>query len=184
MIIVGDINIDLLVENTHQVEFLTLIQSFACFNRINTPTRVTATSSTLLDPCITNVHPDDVLSGVITAGISDHMPIFCILPKLKKVNNTPVSRLYRYISEEALNTFYALLQEQNWENVLCERNPDKAYNLFYETLKDSYETSFPLRSKKQTGELESHGSRRNYSVGWVKNIKCTIALFRLEILLF
>lgn len=85
VIIVVDENIDLLVENTHQVEFLTFIQSFACFTRINSPTRVTDTSSTLLDPCITNFHSHDVLSGVITAGISYHMPIclvFCL--NLKK----------------------------------------------------------------------------------------------------
>lgn len=133
------------------MEFLTLIQSFTCCNRIHTPTRVTSTSSTLLDPCVTNFQLDDIPSEIIIPGMSDHMPTFCILPKIKKANNKPVSRMYRtYQRKHGVNSM-PHCSNTTGENVLCERNPE--INIFYEIPKNN-EASFPLRLKRVNRKIE------------------------------
>lgn len=148
VILVGDTNIDILAENTQQIEFVTLVR----YNVIQTPTRVTAILFTLLGSCTTHFHSDDILLGTITAGISDHTPIYCISPNINERNSQTVSRTYRYISEETLNTFYDSLVAQNWNVVLSESNSNKSYDIFFETMLSCYRI-------KESGKL---GLRNNF----------------------
>lgn len=83
-IIMGDVNINMLSDDISSSQFAGLINSFTCTNVISKPTRLTAQTATLLDICITNVHPTDCLAGFLTAEISDHLPVFCFIPYTHK----------------------------------------------------------------------------------------------------
>ncbi|XP_072180116.1 uncharacterized protein [Diadema setosum] len=75
--IMGDFNLNLLhySENVHCQEFLDLMLSKYLIPLIRKPTRVTDTSSTLIDNIFCN-NISSVLSGVIVSDISDHFPIY------------------------------------------------------------------------------------------------------------
>ena len=46
------------------------------------PTRITSHSSTLIDKIFSNVNDPDIISGNLTATISQHLPQFTIIPNM------------------------------------------------------------------------------------------------------
>ena len=76
--LLGDFNIDLLNYNDHQPtnEFLDSLASNSFLPYILQPTRLTSHSKTLIDNIFSNVISYEVISGNITATISDHLPQF------------------------------------------------------------------------------------------------------------
>ena len=74
IILMGDLNCNLLTENPdHNVKQLNYIcEIYQLQQLINSPTRFTESSNTLIDIIITNMTSRIVTSGVIHIGISDH----------------------------------------------------------------------------------------------------------------
>ena len=55
---------------------------------ITIPTRITTHSKTLIDNIFFNQFSNDIISGNITVGISDHIPQFSIIPNFQ----TPLAK--------------------------------------------------------------------------------------------
>ena len=80
--IMGDFNIDLLNYGHHTLtdDFINLIFSSHLIPSILHPTRITDTSSTLIDNIfVSNASDCNILSGNLLSMISDHLPQFAIL---------------------------------------------------------------------------------------------------------
>ena len=81
--LLGDFNIDLLNYNDHQPtnEFLDSLASNSFLPYILQPTRLTSHSKTLIDNKFPNVISYEVISGNITATISNHIPdhVICLI---------------------------------------------------------------------------------------------------------
>ena len=80
--LLGDFNIDLMHYNEHKPtnEFLDSLASNSYLPYIIQPSRHTSHSRTLIDNIFSNVISKDIISGNITATISDHLPQFLISP--------------------------------------------------------------------------------------------------------
>lgn len=147
-IIMGDININLLSNDLCATQFNNTIASFACWYCICLPTRVTVETSSLLDVCITNmVQFNNILSGVLSYDISDHLPIFYILPVIHDID-MKVSRLYREINANTMNMFRTLIESAHWDNVYDTTDVNKAYAAFIEQFLRCYNKAFPLKEIK------------------------------------
>ena len=88
--ITGDVNIDLLKTN-HDIKishYFNTLNSLGCSQIIAHPTRITATSSTLLDHIYTNNSSQHTNSHAIISDISDHLPVTA-LEKNFTLLNTP-----------------------------------------------------------------------------------------------
>ena len=74
----GDFNFNLLNYNEHNQanEFLGSLASNSFIPLILQPTRITSHSNTLIDNIFSNVIDPDIISGILTATISDHLPQF------------------------------------------------------------------------------------------------------------
>ena len=79
--IFGDINIDLNSdpERCLSSDYFLLLQSNGFVSLITKPTRITNTSSTIIDHILMNDSVSSLSSGVLTYTISDHYPIFCTI---------------------------------------------------------------------------------------------------------
>ena len=92
---------------------------------INKPTRITATSATLIDHFITS-NPEKITnSGVIHTGISDHSLIFEIkkinFRKKRKINILEVRNMKRFNDQRFLED----LMNRPWEQIyFFAENPD------------------------------------------------------------
>ena len=78
--LLGDFNINLLNYNDHQPtnNFLDSLASNSFIPYILHPTRITSHSKTLIDNIFSNFISPDIISGNITATISDHLPQFSL----------------------------------------------------------------------------------------------------------
>lgn len=106
----GDINVDMAVDDFWTSELHTTMAAYGCSNHINTPTRITEHSAILFDVCISNLNTSDITTGVLSADISDHLPVYCLTvlgqPNAKKDNSR---RPQRKINNVSLNEFQNLV---------------------------------------------------------------------------
>ena len=79
-----DFNINLLNYNVHQPtnNFLDSLASNSTIPYIMQPTRLTSHSKTLIDNIFSNILSSEIMSGNLTATISDHLPQFLSAPNI------------------------------------------------------------------------------------------------------
>ena len=69
-------------EHNQTNEFLDSLASNSFIPLILQPTRITSHSNTLIDNVFSNAIDSDIISGNLTATISDHLPQFAIIPNM------------------------------------------------------------------------------------------------------
>lgn len=150
----GDLNINLLEESRVRDDFLILLTSNNFCNFINSPTRVTSSSSTLLDVFVTNQEVSSVSAGVLEYSLSDHLPIFMLINHITNRKNEFENENGRTIRIRSINSatlekFRETISNTNWDSVFSATSADEAYNKFLDIFKKIYENSFPYRQLKQ-----------------------------------
>ena len=137
--ILGDLNGDLLkvIPDQPTKKLKLLYELYQLSQLINEPTRITATSATLLDHFITS-NPEKITnSGVIHTGISDHSLIFGIrkinFSEKKKNNIIEVRNMKRFNEQRFLQD----LMNQPWEHVyFFAENPDSMWQIWKQLFLD------------------------------------------------
>ena len=130
-IVLGDFNVCLLKNNSGFWNRLTqMLNIFNLQQLIDKPTRVTPTSSTLLDHIYANNSNNINQSGVIETGISDHFMIYCTRKVTRsqagKCNSIKIRSMKHY-SKELLTE---KLQCISWEPVLQCTEVNEAWEKF------------------------------------------------------
>ena len=148
VIILGDLNCDCLKSELKQTERM---QEFLMANEliqmIAEPTRVTSTSSSLIDVLITSTPNSFQRTGVLSTAFSDHLPIYGVLrgPSVKPVKHRYIET--RSFSRKSMERFNADLELVPWNVVeIFSDIDDKCYvwnTLFLATFNEH----FPIRRK-------------------------------------
>ena len=133
--LLGDFNVNLLNYNEHNQtnEFLDSLSSNSFIPLILQPTRITSHSNTFIDNICSNAIDPDIISGNLTATISDHLPQFSIIPNM--FGNIPgnKSNIYeRDWSKFGREKFILDYFSVEWEDLLKidELNADKSTKKF------------------------------------------------------
>ena len=88
-----------LLENiSKEQKSIFLLASYSFIPLILQPPRITSHSNTLLDNIFSNVFDPDIVSGNLTATISDHLPQFAIIPNMFGNISGNKSNIYERIS--------------------------------------------------------------------------------------
>ena len=117
--LLGDANANLLPGSHDSISrsLLNVLDIYGLSQLITKPTRVTATSESLIDVCITNSPERIVNSDVIPLGISDHSLVF-MTRKIHYVNRGSqliiCKRSFKNFNE---SSFLNDLNSKDWENV-------------------------------------------------------------------
>ena len=153
IILLGDFNCNLLNHETHKDtnDFLNLFLSSSFLPLITLPSRVTDTSSTLIDNIWTNSRHNEKFSGLLIEHISDHLPIFHLQVKIgDQLNNEDIK--IRNLSIKNKEKFREDLILHNWDPILSDNNPESAFESFAKVINEKYENCFPyieLRKNKR-----------------------------------
>ena len=155
----GDFNIDILASQTHAPTgaFIDCMLMHHFLPLILQPTRITVSSATLIDNIFTNSHDGILESAILTADISDHLPVITwidITPT--NLSNLRNLRKTRTFSNDNIMHFRSLLDNTDWKPVhdLCVLNEsDLSYKVFVDTCKVAYNTAFPLRPEKLSKKI-------------------------------
>ena len=94
--LLGDLYINLLNYNNHQLtnDFLDSLASNSFILYILHHTRTTSHSKTLIDNIFSNLISHEIISGNITATISNHLPQFFFVPNIMSKPSTQRSNFY------------------------------------------------------------------------------------------
>lgn len=155
--LIGDFNIDF---NRYHLspdtaEFFNLLYSHSFTPLIDKSTRVSSSSSTIIDNIFTNQLTINHKSGVIQADISDHYPIFAISEITSPVDMNKKIK-FRSFKQRNVDRFTVTLREESWENVYSSDNAQTAYSAFADSLASHYDRVFPIIERKQTKRDSNH----------------------------
>lgn len=152
--ICGDFNIDLLKYESQNgsKNFVEQLFTSGYYPVISKPTRITNSSSTLIDNIWTNdlSNAPDTISGILVDDISDHFPIFYTIKDGKK--NSKGNNEFKYVTQEKelnIQKMSEILLTTNWNSILKENDVNEAYNCFLEKFCCIHKTCCPIKKIKQ-----------------------------------
>ena len=135
------------VEQTESKHFLDQMFSSGLYPLITRPTRITATTATIIDYLFCSQLCRNKMCGIILSDATDHMPIFVLCDNSTYVANIndPQVKYNRTLDDEALSIFEQDLSHTNWETVLNEWNPNLAYLQFMQILINTNNDDCPVK---------------------------------------
>ncbi len=148
LIIVGDLNCDVnkvpLDSPTHKLQ--TLSSLYQLTQVINDPTRVTETTSTLIDLILTNKAENISCAGVLHLGISDHSLVYAVSkfelsksrPSIKEVRD------FKYFSD---SDFRADLMQVPWDTI-CYDDPNTCWIVWKSFFNEILNKHAPMRQRR------------------------------------
>ncbi len=140
--------------STHDY-YLDLIYSHSIIPTILKPTRITKTSTTIIDNIITN-SDDSLKTAILITDISDHLPSI-LMTRLKTGNNSEKSEspkenkfVYkRKLTEENITKFKQRLSKVKWSEVLHGIDSNNDYFTFVDVNNKLYNECIPLRKSSE-----------------------------------
>jgi predicted outer membrane repeat protein len=143
-ILSGDWNINFLEESVNLNELKILLLKYNLVNTVQSPTRITKNTSTLLDVIILNKKNYMEPSTVIELGLSDHCAQ--VLPVLLKNSiSMPQRIMRRQFGEGNIREFQYLLNKVTWHEVFLETEVDDKFNVFMEIFQYLFDIAFPVK---------------------------------------
>ena len=150
-IVLGDINVNLLLNTAEVLNFVNLMQSYYFVSMINMPTVFHTNERlepSLLDHIWTN-KPFVLDSGIIATDFTDHCPVFLRIPINETSRQSDSDRVritFRDKSESNKQIFKMKLTSMNWAAVQDE-DVNFYMDKFLSALNKLYCDCFPLKSK-------------------------------------
>ena len=165
--ILGDFNVNLLNHSSHTptADFLDAMFAASFLPLINRPTRISHTSSTLIDNIFTNTpHTQQSLSGILTSDVSDHLPIFHISKhSINRPTSNENTHSYPVINTRTLNNMSRALLAQNWTDIIQSNDTQTAYSSFSRTINEAFTEHIPQKT----------ATHRQKSKSWLTNALIT-----------
>ena len=115
------------------------------------PTRVTATSATLIDNIFVNSIGTDSLGGNLTISISDHFAQFSAIDIFNKTKNPSIPVKRRCFKNFSHAEFDQELKNIDWPAIFANKNCEDAFSDFYKKIDTLLDEMAPYRtlSKKE-----------------------------------
>ena len=132
--IFGDLNCNMLQLNLSTTKKLQeIMELYQLTQLIDSPTRITNSSQSLLDVVITSTPEKIISSGVVHLGISDHSLIYAIRKLNRRVNTK--AQGHNFLEFRNFKNFDAArflddLHDVSWEDIRYKRNIDDMWKLW------------------------------------------------------
>ena len=148
--LLGDFNINLLNYNDHHPanDFLDSLAYNSFMPYILHPTRITSHSKTLIDNIFSNYISHEIISGNITATISDHLPQFSFVPNILSNPPTQKSNYYeRDWSKFKQENFILDYFDKDWADLLQidQQNVNLSLDSFLNNINSILDVHAPLK---------------------------------------
>ena len=86
---------------------------------------------------------------IFKADISDHFPIcFLLQSTMPKTENKVTYSTKRITKKDAIEKFNQDLYKTSWDDIIKNKNPNEAYNMFLQRVKVLYDQYFPKQYMK------------------------------------
>ena len=158
--LMGDYNVDLLSPTNQHVSsrLLNILSSFSLHPHISKHTRITPTSSTLIDNIFSNIIDRDSFNGIIYYDISDHLPIFTVTKGKENHVRETSNKTHNKRRKETKHNIELLksdLAQEQWLEVFQENDVNEAYAKFMNKLLFYYDKNIPLVRQKPFKKIKN-----------------------------
>ena len=147
--ILGDFNIDFLKIKQNEAirKYANTLISCCVKCAINQPTRVTNTSKTLIDHIYFNSFQKVNCSGTLVSDISDHYPIFAVIPFDNSTKVKTDNFFKRNLTNFNIENFLCQLDSQVNKIIVSDTSPiDKQFEIFLNSFAKVIDEHAPLRN--------------------------------------
>ena len=135
-------------QNSNILDLLNLFMASGFIPTISKPTRITHASASLIDNIYVKINNIDFIeSGILTADISDHLPIFTFWGNRHNPRKKTITIRYRPIDNGSLHGICHHLDTINWDN-LKDMSIDDAYKSFSDIIQSAIDRFFPEMTKR------------------------------------
>lgn len=142
LILSGDLNINYENQKCHDTHALkNLLISFNLKMHVNAPTRITSSTSSLIDYFCTNYDHDKIECQLISVEFSDHEALVINCPFNKNLKVSLPQKQGRIFSQKNFKNFKTYASNINWGNVLHSLQPIENFHLL---LNHCFNKSFPI----------------------------------------
>ena len=148
--LLGDLNCNLAKESLDRNAYI-LVDIFDIYGiqqLIQEYTRITQTSKTLIDLCITNSPENVTSSGVIQLGISDHSLVYMC----RKINCTRPGGFSviktRNMKHFDASSFLCDIAHKDWESISALTDPNEMWTVWKGMLLESFDRHAPIKKKR------------------------------------
>lgn len=163
LLMVGDFNIDLLTNNSVTERFKDLMNEFNLMQYIDSPTRVTGSSSTLIDHVICNADRRLLQVEVVGTGLSDHFgQMINFSTHTVSLNEHNVKRktvTLRDTCIDNLNSLNFLLSKETWNLSDNNSNSSTQFTKFLNIFNYNLSLTCPLKN--------NNTKKKKYTKCWV-----------------
>ena len=180
IILKRDFNTNLLTYDSDKdaTVFVDTMYASSFYPAINTSTRITATSKTLIDNIFYNGFTKTVVAGNITTSISDHLTQYLIIKE--QTTNFEGNRKKGFPDIRKFNkdSFLADLSEINWDNYLkiYKNDTDLFFELLLRKINLLYNKHSPLVTSKR--KIKKKPSKPWLTSGIIKSITVKNKLYK------
>ena len=174
IMIFGDLNIDY-TDGCTNTKWEHVVTQSSLTQIIDTPTRVTSTSSSIIDHVYVN-HPENIIEiNVPKIALSDHYPI-CVTRKINKKdcpNGTHKTIEYRCFKKFNEESFLEELKELNLDQIEYINDTEAAIEMWYTLFLSLINKHAPLKTKRvkyshqpgwMTDEIKDAQRKRDYLI--------------------
>ena len=148
ILVLGDLNIDL----TNKKSNCTLVKKLFSFSRmfgltqmIDSATRITCNSSSILNLIFTSVVDNITQSGVLAVGISDHLVIYCTRKVTRVKSGCHKCVKVRSLKKYTKDQFNELLMHCGLDCIYEISNVNEAYAFFKDKFVSILNTLAPIK---------------------------------------
>lgn len=140
--IVGDFNLEMLVDNPNKNRLFSLMSFYNIVGTVFQNTRITLNCGSCLDNIFTNL--DEYKTDILEYHLSDHTAQRLCFDIINKTDKQFTYK--RFFTENNKNEFLTLLESQDWENVrvIENNNVNLQWNSFINTYKHIFNQCFPI----------------------------------------
>lgn len=153
--ILGDFNVNMLQDSFRSSCLRAIFENYSIKNYIGVSTR--PSSGSLLD--LSLAYDDESCdAGVISVGLSDHLPIFMILNNVsrKRLGKNRVN--IRLFGRSEIRRFVGEIESYNFFTSCCYTNCNSNFDKMCELVKCAFNAHFPIKSIK----IDRKSSRKPY----------------------
>ena len=156
IIMLGDFNLNMLDNSNIVHNWLQFTDSVNLTQIVDLPTRVTATSATIIDHAYTN-KPENIVEVFVPCyAISDHYPV-CLTRKLSNKSSSESKHktiTYRSVSHFDDLAFLSDLEAQPWSTLDIFDNPNDALDFFLQIFEKVLDQHAPQRTRRVKRKLQ------------------------------
>ena len=149
LILLGDLNCDFskVPQDFCTRKLQTLCSLYQLTQIINEPTRVTETTSSLIDVILTNTPENISTSGVLHIGVSDHSLVYTIR-KFKLSTFRPTVKEVRDFKHFSDSQFRSDLSQVQWDSILRYDDPNTCWIVWKSIFHEILNKHAPLRHRR------------------------------------